>query len=205
MRQAFFPALLAFSMIFSSACGGTSTNTAGPTNTAEPNCDAGVDKPTAAYQRLYEAVKSKQTESIKAQMTQGTIQFASGISAQNKTPLEKVFENGFTATTFSPTLPDIRDERVNCNMGAIEVWNAKEQKWEDLPFIIEGGTWKLAVGELFRGTYKSPGKGLATREAEAANTARGNVTQPFPNSNINSKNPVQMPFPSNSANKANLR
>ena len=132
-----------------------------------------------------------------------SVQFAGSISAQNKTPLEKVFENGFTATTFSPTLPDIRDERINCNMGAIEVWNAKEQKWEDLPFMIENGTWKLAVGELFRGTYKSPGKGLATREAEAANTAHGNTIQPFPNSNANTNKPIQMPFPSNAVNRPN--
>jgi hypothetical protein len=182
-------------------CGGTANTN---TNTADvPNCDAGSDRPTTAYQRLFEAVKSKDTESIKAQLTQGTVQFAGSISAQNKTPLEKVFENGFTATTFSPTLPDIRDERINCNMGAIEVWNAKEQKWEDLPFMIENGAWKLAVGELFRGTYKSPGKGLATREAEAANTARGNVPMPLPDSNANTNKPIRMPVPANMVNRPN--
>ena len=76
-------------------------------------------------------------------MTKNSAEMAKMISEQNKTPLEKVFENGFTGTTFAPTLPDIRDERVNCNMGAVEVWNAKEQKWEDLPFVIEDGQWKI--------------------------------------------------------------
>jgi hypothetical protein len=183
---------------FLSACGGTANTN---TNTAAvPNCDAGNDRPTAAYQRLFEAVKSKQTESIKQQLTEATVQFAGSISAQNKTPLEKVFENGFTATTFAPTLPDIRDERINCNMGAIEVWNANEQKWEDLPFMIENGKWKLAVGELFRGIYKSPGKGLATREAEAANRANGNMIQALPNSSSNTNKPNRMPVPPNTVN-----
>ena len=178
------------------SCGGAAnTNSA----VGAPSCEAGGDTPTAAYKRLFEAVKSKNTESIKAEMTQNTVQFASSVSSQNKTPLEKVFENGFTATTFSPTLPDIRDERVNCNMGAIEVWNSKDQKWEDLPFMIENGGWRLAVGDLFKGSFKSPGKGLATREAEAANTARGNTLPTLPATNTN--RPVNVPLPANVPNR----
>jgi hypothetical protein len=195
MRQIIFTALIVYA-ILSIACGGT-------TNPTEPNCDSGGDTPTAAYKRLFDAVKSKQTESIKAQMTQNTVQFASSVSQQNKTPLEKVFENGFTATTFAPSLPDIRDERTNCNMGAIEVWNAKNNAWEDLPFMIENGTWKLAVGDLFKGTYKSPGKGLASREAEAANAARGNTLPNLPA--VNTNRPMNIPVPSNAANRANSR
>ena len=167
-------------------------------STSEPNCSTGGDTPTAAYKRLFEAVKSKNTESIKSQMTKGSIELASMVSAQNKTPPEKVLENGFTATTFAPSLPDIRDERVNCNMGAVEVWNVKDQKWEDTPFMIEDGSWKLAVGELFKGNYKSPGKGLATKEAEAANTTRGNVMPPI--SNVNTNKITRMNLPSNSGN-----
>ena len=132
-------------------------------------------------------------------MTKNSAEMAKMISEQNKTPLEKVFENGFTGTTFAPTLPDIRDERVNCNMGAVEVWNAKEQKWEDLPFVIEDGQWKLAIGELFKGSFKSPGKGLSTREEEAANAARGNVMPPA--SNVNTNKITTLPNPANSANK----
>lgn len=128
----------------------------------------------------------------------GSIELASMVSAQNKTPLEKVFENGFTATTFAPSLPDIRDERVNCDMGAVEVWNVKDQKWEDTPFMIEDGVWKLAVGELFKGNYKSPGKGLATKEAEAANAAREN---PMPEAaNVNTNKVTDMSAPSKNAN-----
>ena len=195
MRRILVIVFLAF--IFTLMGCGTSTST------SEPNCSAVSDTPTAAYKRLFEAVKSKNTESIKAQMTKGSIELASMVSAQNKTPPEKVFENGFSATTFAQSLPDIRDERVNCNMGAVEVWNVKDQKWEDTPFMIEDGSWKLAVGDLFKGNYKSPGKGLATKEAEAANATRGNV--PVPTSNVNSNKIVNMSLPSNSANKSSNR
>ena len=193
-----FLALLATALF---ACGGTGDTT---TNTnAGPSCEAGGDTPTQAYKRLFEAVKSKQTDSIKSQVSENTVQLASFISAQNKTPLEKVFENGFVSSTFASTLPDIRDERVDCNMGAIEVWNASQQKWEDTPFLIENGQWKLAVGDVMRGNYKSPGKGMATREAEAANAARGNTAPPPPAFNAN--RPVNMPMPANLGNRTNRR
>ena len=56
-------------------------------------------------------------------------------------------------------------------MGSVEVWNSKDSRWEDLPFIKEDGSWKLAVGELFAGTFKieAVGRGRDFREKEAAN------------------------------------
>src|ERR1035437_2669109 len=137
----------------------------------------GGDSPTNAYKALYAAVKSKDTEAIKRQLTKKTLEFAAFASQKNNTPLEKVYENGFTATTFSDTLPNIRDERVNGDMGAVEVWNSKESRWEDLPFIKEDGAWKLAMGELFAGTYKSPGPGRDILERQAAN-AMANTAPP---------------------------
>lgn len=191
MHRLFLLLCLSTAGLLTLGCGGQATT--------EPTCSAGSDTPTAAYKRLYDAVKSKNTETIRSQMTKNSAEMAKMISEQNKTPLEKVFENGFTGTTFAPTLPDIRDERVNCNMGAVEVWNAKEQKWEDLPFVIEDGQWKLAIGELFKGSFKSPGKGLSVREAEATNTARGNVMPPV--SNVNTNKITTLPNPANSAKK----
>lgn len=191
---------LAICAAFLLTCAGAANTS---NSTASPSCEAGSDTPTLAYKRLFEAVKSKQTEGIRSQVTENTVQLASFISAQNKTPLDKVFENGFVSSTFAPTLPDIRDERVNCNMGAIEVWNASQQKWEDTPFKIENGVWKLAVGDVMRGNYKTPGKGLATREAEAANAARGNVIPTMPA--VNNNRPVNMPPPANLPVRNNKR
>lgn len=183
--------IIAILTAVAAACGGAP-------NSGVVNCDAAGDTPTAAYKRLYNAVKSKNTESIKAEMTRTTIDFAAGVSAKNKTPIEKVFENGFTGSTFSPNVPDIRDERIDCNMGQVEVWNAQNQVWDDLPFMIEDGQWKLAVGDLFKGTFKSPGKGMAIREAEAANAARGNVAAPVNAANNNK--PLVIRGPTNSVN-----
>ena len=150
----------------------------------------GAATPAEAYKFLYSAVKSKNTDAIKKQLTKGTIEFGVMASQKNNKPVEQVYENGFTATTFSETLPTMRDERVNGDMGALEVWNSKDSRWEDLPFMKEDGSWKLAVGELFGGTFKSPGPGLDLREREAANAQSNSNVMNASNSNANSPIPV---------------
>ena len=173
MRSLFFTFLLTILLAITLACSGDSANT-----------------PTAGYQRLYAAVKAKDTEKIKAAMSKKTQDFAQMVAARQNQPVEKVYENGFTATTFSETLPEIRDERVNGEWGAVEVWNAKEKRWEDLGFVNEDGSWKLAIGEMFAGTFKSPGKGRALKEQEAANLVSNNLVpmNMNPNSNTNANN-----------------
>lgn len=131
--------------------------------------------PTEAYKKLFEAVKSKDTNRIKASMSKATLGFADAHSKRTNQTIEKVLENGFMATTLAPALPEIRDERVKENMGAVEVYNIKESKWEDVPFIAEDGEWKLAVGDLFANSYKLPSKGRSTLEMEAANSAGNNM------------------------------
>ena len=192
--------------------------------------------PTEAYKTFYAAVKSKNTDSIKAEMSQKTRSFAEAAAQRQGITVEKMLENGLTGTTFAGTLPEARDERVSGDFGSVEVWNAKDRLWEDLPFLreatvafeasgdskskaleavkglqglkvtedsdsvnVEGNIplseaenlqtkmaesgvtvdiktlgWKFAMGELFTGSFKSPGKGRAMKEREAANAMSGN-------------------------------
>lgn len=132
------------------------------------------DTPTEAYKRLFAAVKKKDVEAIKNEFSAKTKEFAKAVATRQNVPLEKVFSNGFTSSTFSDQLPEIRDERIKDDMGAIEVWNSGENRWEDLPFVRESDGWKLAIGELFSGTYKSPGKGKSIIDQEAINAMSGN-------------------------------
>lgn len=156
-------------------------------NSAKPLQNPG-DTPTEAYIRLFTAVKRKNTEAIKQEVSEKTKALAESLASRQKSPVEKVYENGFTATTFSEQMPEIREERVKDMMGAIEVWNSRDKRWEDLPFIREETGWKLAIGDVFANTYKSPGKGRDQLEREAANVMSSNkapiVSQ---NTNTNTK------------------
>ena len=146
---------------FAASCGGSGGGTSSPV----------ADTPTEAYKRLFNAVKAKNTDEIKKNMSKTSLDFAQMAAQRQNKNLENVLENGFTGTTFSPTMPEIRDERVKGNFGAVEVWNSKDSVWEDLPFVFEDGSFKLAVGDLFKGSFQSPGKGRDQLEKEAANAA----------------------------------
>lgn len=161
---------------------GRDANSQTQTAAAEQLEVGNAQTPTDAYTMLFKAVKAKQTDAIKKMMSQKTISFAEGVAGQQKKPVAAVYENGFTATTFAATLPQMRDERVKDNMGALEVWNEKEKKWEDLPFIKEEDGWKLAIGDIFAGTYEKPAKGQAQIEAEASNKSQ---LVPYGNGNFN--------------------
>lgn len=220
-----------------------------------------AQSPTEAYKMLYAAVKSKNTEKIKLMMSENSIAFAGFVAGQRNISVEEVLKNGFTETTFSETLPPMRDERIKDGFGALEVLNTKKS-WEDLPFILDatltveavgnnrdgvvavltedvkipadkideflrqlpqtinglsnvqaeelkkkfteaGATasvktngWKLAIGDMFKGTYQRPGLGQDIREREAANAVNNNLIPANPNVNVNNAN-VQMIIPKN--------
>ncbi len=156
--------------------------------------------PTEAYKMLYDYVKAKNTEGIKSMMTKESVGLVEFQAESRKIPVEEVYKNGLTATTFADNLPAIRDERIKDNMGAVEVKNVKDNVWEDVAFMLEDGGWKLASGNIFKGDYKSPGRGQSFKEKEVANKATNNMIEVKPN-NANVSKIQQVPQPPNTKSK----
>lgn len=177
-------ALIVFSCQSSTPAPGGNSGSGGAATTT-----AAAQTPTEAYKMLYAAVKSKDAEKIRQVMSKDSIGLAEMQAGRSNQPIEKVLANGFTETTFAAAMPQIRDERVQGEYGAIEVWNEKTRQWEDLPFVREDGNWKLAVGNLFSGKYESPGKSQSFKEREAANLADPNHGM-IPKSNTNANGNV---------------
>ena len=141
--------------------------------------------PTEAYKNLFAAVKGKNPAQIKGQFSKKTLEFAEGAAQLQKKPLDELCANGFIQANLSPTLPAIRDERIKGEMGAVEVQD-QDGTWQDVAFVKEDGSWKLAIGDQFKGSYQSPGL-----PASAANA--------------NTQKPQMMPAPNmNSAANANV-
>lgn len=161
--------LLTF-VIFNFACQKQQSEAGKNQSPAQTAQTVKAQSPTEAYKMLFAAVKAKDTATIKQLMSKGSLGLAEFNANNQKITLEKSLENGLVAPTLSPTLTEIRDERIKDNFGAIEVFNAKDNRWEDLPFVLEDGSWKLAVGDLFQDTFKSPGKSKGQIEREASNT-----------------------------------
>lgn len=155
-----------------------------------------AQSPTEAYKMLYAACKAKDSATIKQLMSKSSIGLASMSAAQQKKSVDQILENGLVAPTLADSLSEIRDERIKDNFGAVEVFNPKDNKWEDLPFILEDGSWKLAVGDIFQGSYVSPGKSVGQMESEASN--KMTQIENFPTTVDGGNKSPQMPPPSNS-------
>lgn len=150
-----------------------------------------ASSPTEAYKMLYAAVKAKDKATIKGLMSKGSLGLAEMSAGQQKKSVDQILENGLVAPTLADSLSEMRDERIKDNIGAVEVFNPKDNRWEDLPFVLEDGGWKLAVGDLFANTFDPNGtlpKGTAQKDNEASNKQMpmpSNVTK-FPEINSNS-------------------
>ncbi len=189
MRRFFIGSQIVLLCLAAIGCGGDTPTS--NVNGGGQTCAQISDTPTEAYKRLYAAVKEKNTEKIRAEFSKRSQDFARAMAERQNKPVEQVYSNGFTATTFAETLPEMRDERTTSCWGAVEVRNDKDNRWEDLPFVNEDGAWRFAVGEMFSGAYQSPGKGRDIREREAANVSNANVPMaPNPIANVNSASNV---------------
>ena len=119
----------------------------------------GQSSPTAAYKTLYAAVQRKDVEAVKRVMSKTTLEFMKAAAEMQKKPFDQVIANGTIESNLSPTMPELCKERVKDKWGALEVKGASG-KWEDVPFVLEDGEWKVAVGDIFQGTYQKPGDPL---------------------------------------------
>jgi len=179
------------------------TAQSGNNSNSSSNSGDKAQTPTEAYKILFAAVKAKDSGKIKQMMSKSTLGLAEFSGSQQKKSIDQILENGFVAPTLATSLTEIRDERVKDNFGAVEVFNPKDNRWEDLPFVLEDGGWKLAVGDIFQNTYKLPGKGQAQIEREASNTEMpmpANSATNFPPIPEGNKS-VQIP-PSSGGNKS---
>ena len=176
--------LLAAVLVGAAAFGGFACKQAAtPGNqAATANAATGVpaNSPTEAYKMLFAAVRAKDAPQIKALMSKSSLALAEGAAKQFGKTLDKQIENGMQETTITDTLPEMRDERVKDNYGALEVYNKKTGRWDETLFVKEDGGWKLAIGDAFSGTYKSPGKSKSQLE-EAANPSANTMTEIKPN------------------------
>jgi hypothetical protein len=165
-----------------------------PTMTDVPVGNA--QTPSDAYRMLFAAVKSQDPAKIKSMLSKGSIGLAEMAAGQQKKTVEEVIKNGFSETTFADNYPQMRDERIKGNFAAVEVWNETRKQWDDVPLVMEDGSWKVAFGDQFGGKWQSPGKGQAVIEKENAN-AQNPQPLPSPMANINGagnfnggKNPI---------------
>ena len=95
--------------------------------------------PTAAMKAYYEAVKKKDYAALKALLSEEYLKELS----KAPFPLERVLEP--LTERVPPTLPEMRNEKIDGDRATLEMRNHETKQWETIRFVKQKGGWKLAL------------------------------------------------------------
>jgi len=126
MIRFFLITLTIFSSFAFIACGGNSK----------------TDTPLNTLKTYNQAVKEKDTAVIKDKLSKGSLKMAAEEAKSLNLPLEEILQRETLFLSGEKSL-EFRNEKIDGETATIEVKNSSGS-FEVIPFIKEGGTWKIA-------------------------------------------------------------
>jgi hypothetical protein len=127
-----------------SNAGTTSSPTAKPTATTTTS--SGADTPTDAFKAYYNAIKNKDSETVKALFSKSTLKsLEDKAKAMNKSA-DDIFKDGLESASkeIPAALPETRNEKIDGDHATLEVKDEKKDSWDTINFIKEDGQWKIS-------------------------------------------------------------
>lgn len=119
----------------------SSSNTA--QSSANPVTGDRTSSPKAAYRETYEATKRGDLEAYKRNVTQATLDLIEENAKKAGLTLDEALRKAMTTTPLPPTLPELRNEKIEGDRATIEVGVGGQ--WVTLPYAKENGEWKMAL------------------------------------------------------------
>lgn len=154
-RSAMLVLVLFIAAVFIVACGARSTNTnttanapappaAKSANTAPSTAAATSDaagSPTAVFKAFYEASKNGDEEAFKKTVSKDTLAMLEEGAKEKKKTLSQALKE----SDVPPTMPELRNEKIDGDKATIEAKDARTDTWETFKFIKEDGRWKVVI------------------------------------------------------------
>ncbi len=159
--------------------GTTEEQAATPGTTASESADANEGKvnasPKDALEAFVAAVKAKDEDAVKAALSEKTNKmFALQTKTSGKSVLDLFNSGEFEAIS---KLPETRNEKIDGDKATLEAKDPDGDDWDEMPFVRENGSWKLAFAdEEYDKNYEE-----LSKKAEAASKDKG-VKMPGSNS-----------------------
>ncbi len=143
--------------IFAVAFAGCSTATktdnskpaaeASPAKTEAPKTEtAAVKSPTETMVAFIEALKTKDSEVIKATLSKQSLVQLEEAAKAGKTTIDQIITEGEDMS--KEKTPEMKDEKIDGDNATIEVQDEKTKKWDTVPFVKEDGKWKIAMDKM---------------------------------------------------------
>lgn len=114
------------------------------------NCDNApapqAGGPTEVLNSFVEASKTKDIEAMKRALSKGTMEKIEQSARRDNTSVDELLktEDG----TLVRELPETRNEKIDGDAATLEVKNVETGEFDEVPFVKEGGTWRLALDEI---------------------------------------------------------
>ncbi len=159
MKKYTLIAFAMFSMLFA-ACGakqepaksqnnansGNSSTAAKPAEDSKPADSASKDSPTAVMTAFIEALKKKDAETIKKNLSKSSVEKLEESAKAENTTIDKMLSDGEDLS--NEKMPEMKNEKIEGDTATLEVQDEKTKKWDSVPFVKEDGAWKIAFDKM---------------------------------------------------------
>lgn len=102
--------------------------------------------PTEILNTFVEASKTKDIETMKRALSKGTMNLIEQSAQKQNTSVDELLKN--EQGTLVRELPETRNEKIDGDMATLEVKNVETGEFDEIPFVKEGGAWRLALDEI---------------------------------------------------------
>ncbi len=102
--------------------------------------------PTEILNTFVEASKTKDIETMKRALSKGTMSLIEQSAQKQNTSVDELLKN--EQGTLVRELPETRNEKIEGDMATLEVKNVETGEFDEIPFVKEGGAWRLALDEI---------------------------------------------------------
>jgi hypothetical protein len=133
--------------------------------------------PTEVLNTFVEASKTKDVETMKRALSKGTMSLIEQSAQKQNTSVDELLKN--EEGTLVRELPETRKEKIEGDVATLEVKNVETGEFDEIPFIKEGGAWRLALDEVVREINDEETSAPAVEDTSKSNTSKpGGDTQP---------------------------
>jgi hypothetical protein len=147
--------------------GGNSSNTSGSTKTSSGSTTSGGMSPTEVFKAYYDASIKKDFQTAKKYLSQGTIALMEeGAKKQGKTLDEALKESPAP----EGNMPQLANEQISGDTATVDV--SAEGHKATMPFVKEGGEWKIAMDKFAKDMINTSNGGPSHEDGDNENANR---------------------------------
>ena len=128
---------------------------------------SGGSSPTAVAKAFYDASKAKDVQGMKNAMSKKSLEMMEAFAKMGNKSLDESLKE---PNEKQPQTFEARNEKITGDTATLELKD-EGGKWQTMPFVKEGGQWKLAFDQAFEKAMKESGPGPEIQSTSPASPA----------------------------------